>query len=311
LLSRALSAANLELQAPDACPAVDSIREEVERLVGRPLSEVEAIDFHVEIRENGREWRVVVESVTRAEPRDSRARELKGASCAEVADAAAVAMAMAIHATEAPEAEPEVATPASTAAAAPAVNSDQTAPPVSAEPSHRASARAARSVTFGAGLYGALDAGALPQVTPGGELDAWVGVGALRVAALGAWFVPQEKRLADGTGGHFELVFGGVLLCAERPLGQFALRACGGGEFGQLSARGIGVAQSHSVDSPWRAARAEIITALALAGPLRGAAAIGASVPFVRRDFVLNQAEPVYQPASVGGRGWIGLELSF
>src|SRR5262245_12771108 len=104
-------AADLAWSAPAECPERSHVEREVERLLGRPLRDVEGIDFSVQIvREERRRWRVVLVSTSRAHRRLPRERELVGQSCAEVVEAGGVLVAMASQSIAEPveEVEPEV-----------------------------------------------------------------------------------------------------------------------------------------------------------------------------------------------------------
>ena len=73
---------------------------QVERLIGRSLRDVAAVDFEVSVQHvAGRPtpWTLVVRTLVPDTAIEPRTRELNGASCAEVTDAAAVAIAMVVQ----------------------------------------------------------------------------------------------------------------------------------------------------------------------------------------------------------------------
>ena len=91
---------------------------------------------------------------------------------------------------------------------------------------------------FGIGLGGVLDAGALPSLAFGGQLELSVALAALRVGALGTLFVPQETTLAgEDRGAQFQFALGGLLVCGAPAFGDFHVLGCAGFELGSMSAK--------------------------------------------------------------------------
>src|SRR5579884_671876 len=109
-------AAALRLDAPEGCVDPATLEQEVADLVGRPLADVPEADFRLTIAPlaNGR-WHLRLEATERHAglPDAPHVRELDASSCGELAEAAAVAMAVSIRAfaEAAPRAEPAAAAP--------------------------------------------------------------------------------------------------------------------------------------------------------------------------------------------------------
>src|SRR5579871_4771723 len=101
-------AATLVLDAPASCVDPATLAQDVANLVGRPLNEVRDIDFQLTIHPtSGAQWHSTLEAIEHrpglAEARHRR--ELEARSCADLAEAAAVAMSVSIRAVS------EAATP--------------------------------------------------------------------------------------------------------------------------------------------------------------------------------------------------------
>jgi hypothetical protein len=91
-------AAEVTWRAPPECSESHGTREEAERLLGRPLRSIDSVDFEVLIEEGpGGPWSLTLVTIERKDG-VRRERVLQGASCDEVAAAAAVALAMVIDA---------------------------------------------------------------------------------------------------------------------------------------------------------------------------------------------------------------------
>jgi len=94
-------AAEVRLVATENCVEVGAIIDEVEGVIGRPLATVMGARFDVEITRVGpRRWRLQLRTMDTAAAGDTEARatrELEGATCDEVASAAAVAIAVSIQ----------------------------------------------------------------------------------------------------------------------------------------------------------------------------------------------------------------------
>jgi hypothetical protein len=315
-LSSGARAAELRVRSPGDCAQAARVQAQVERLIGRPLAEVPGLDFEVEVsRRIADEWHVVVRVLARdagaAGDEDGAPpeRQIAGASCDEVAEAAAVAVAMAAleregRAAEAVERESDerVAT----------VSGESASDAGEAEPSASSDGTTAASEArwrYGLAAGAALDAGALPSAALGAQLELFAGYGALRAGVLGTVFAPQEKRLAGGErGGEFELMLAALLVCADPMQARLRALGCLGVELGALRATGIASAPLEG-DAGWRALRGEAGVSWALGGGFRLSARAGMTVALARPPFVIDRVDTVHRPSRLGGRGFLGLEL--
>jgi hypothetical protein len=240
-------------------------------------------------------------------------RELTGASCAEVVEQGAVAIAMAAQSKAdelaAPEAQPAAITAESSqpTVVTPSgkIRADEPNNAPAAETTKRSHTR------FAMALGAAADAGTLPATSPGLELDAALDVAVLRLQALGAIYLPQSRELSSERGGRFSLALAGALACLRWRLESWALLGCGGFELGRLSGEGEGsdVGYRRLGASLWAAGRAEV-GALApisqrFALVLRG----GVALPLARRPFVLDGRDVVHRPSGLAGRAFLGVQV--
>ncbi len=153
------TAATLRYEAPSECPAAETLRDEMERLLGVALADAADVDVLVQIElaaNNG--WRVLLTVRDRgaAEP---RTRAISGHSCAEVADAAAVAAAIAIQARD------PAPSPAAADSIAPRPLPKADIAPTPAQPARRTSPLA----RFGLGAALLFDTRSLPSLAVGME----------------------------------------------------------------------------------------------------------------------------------------------
>ncbi|HEY4392956.1 MAG TPA: hypothetical protein VGP64_02790 [Polyangia bacterium] len=304
-------AAELSVDAPPACVDPATLAEEVGDLIGRPLAEVAGVDFRVRIAEmSPQKWRLQLETLdgqgAAGAPTVRGSREIDGAGCAELAEAASVAIAVSVRSIEAARSAPPPAAavrpsppipPPGSPAATPSVALATRAPP-------RAVWRPSVTLAF------AFDAGALPSASPGLELEGDLQRQALRLVLLATWFTSQDTVGPGGVGGTFQLALGGGLACYAPRWRRWTALACGGGELGPLAGTG-NVAHPETGAVLWRAVRAEAGATVAV-GPNTAILLRAALVrPLVRPDFVLDESQLVYRPSAVTVRLTAGLELGF
>jgi hypothetical protein len=303
----AAHAAEVTWAGPAACDDRTYVVEQAEALSGRSLATIEGLSFDVRVVQAATEWELVL--ITRAgamgEPRE---RKLRGKSCSEVSEAAAVAIAMTLGGQNEPndanETSAEIAEAPETAAPAapPERPATRAKPPVS----QRATEPGLEGLVA---LHALLDVGTLPSAALGFDVGAGVAWRKLRVVAEGGYVLPSEVQIAEGRGGTFELLYGALLVCAVQPLGPVVGSSCAGYEVGRMSGEGEGVSDPHLENTFWHAGRLELGLGISLAQNLRLSAGGGVAVPFSRPEFVLDPGEVVHRPSSVIGRFRAGIEL--
>jgi len=309
----AASAAELSVAAPAACLDPSAVADEVGDLIGKPLGSVADVDFRVQISETPRHrWRLRLEMIGQRPNGDGTpavrgSREIEGATCGELAEAAAVAIAISVRSISPEAGAPPLDRPAPPAASAP---TPIVATPAASPPPIRPTPEALPwRPTIALAL--AVDSGALPNTGLGVDVEATLQRGALRVAALGTWFGSRETVAANGAGGTFQLAIGGALVCFAPRRGRWTGLACGGFELGRLTGTGLRVARPETGVAFWRAARADLGVTATLGSRMALTLRAGASAPFSRPEFVLDGADLVYQPSRLAGRFTAGLEVGF
>jgi hypothetical protein len=292
------------VRAPDACADGSAIAEQAEGLLGRPLASVGGIDFEVDIASGARGvWRLRVDTVARSDG-SRRTREIVGRSCAELVDAAAVAIALSVKAS--------VAGGESRPATEPIAKREP--PPAPTSPSSPASVKRPPPRGASAALGLVADAGALPGLALGPALEGSLRIGGLLVVAQ-AGLLPSEATIGTmGTnqiGGDFTLIFGALLGCALTELKRITVAGCAGGELGRISGRGVGVTDPRLGAALWIAGRAELGVGIPIAARLTLLVRVGAALPASRPTFVVNGAVPVHRASAVTFRSLLGIELRF
>jgi hypothetical protein len=315
-------AAALRVRAPDGCVEARDLDEQVSVLVGRTLASVPGVDFDVEIAPApGRGWMMRLETVAATAPGAGgeparHTRELAGATCAELSEAAAVAIAMSIrsldggsgHDDDGPAAG---APPERAPAPGPAPPTSPAPRPPAAEAAASAAPPAPARVRGALALAAVSDAGALPHPGLGVGLEASLRWSRVWVAIGGAAFATQEVHVSPTAGGSFQLALGAVLACVPYELARFTALGCGGFELGRMAGRGLGVGQPRLGQALWEAARAELGAAVPLGPRLALDVRAGVAVPLSTPPFVVDGTTQVHQASGLTGRASVGLEIVF
>jgi len=310
-------AAEIRWSGEESCRRESEVDAQVESATGRRVSSLEIADFELSVKSLTREqWSLELTTVRRADGVRST-RTIRGTSCVEVTDAAAVAIALAIGSSPT-EAKSEAKSASDRLPATPQ-RSEARAPSEVASAQSRKPAAAHDSLVWFAGVGAALDSSATPSPAFGGSARigaSWLPADerktGLRFELEGAFYAPTETSSVAGQAGKFQLGYGAPLVCGAKPLAGSTLLLCAGAEFGQLSGEGVGqaVAASHPSSTFWSAARAELGVAYPRGGALRVVGRAGVAVPFIRREFVLDGPDVVFRAAAISARVGLGVELS-
>ncbi len=293
-------AAELSVDAPASCLDPSALADEVGDLIGKPLGSVTDVDFRIQISETPQHrWQLRLEMLGRrpngeGAPPVRGSREIEGANCAELAEAAAVAIAVSVRSIS----------PVTTPAPPPATPA--AAPPSPPRPAPEALVWRPTVV-----LALAIDAGSLPNTGVGVDVEAALQRGVLQVVGFGTWFGSQNAVGANNTGGTFQLALGGALACFAPRRGRWTGLACGGLELGRLAGTGLNVARPETRAIFWRAVRADAGVTAALAGNAMLILRAGVAVPLARPEFVLDGTDRIYQPGRLAGRFTAGIEIGF
>jgi hypothetical protein len=295
--SSAQSTGELVWDAPAECPSHDVVEREIARaLGGAPRRDVRA-DAKVE-RIAAASWRLHL--ATEVAGHVSH-RELDAPTCAELAEATALVVALESGNEAAPSPPPR------TPPAPPETTTSSDSPPF------QESGATAVARTIAIGISGGLSLGALANPAYGAALSAAWLPGRARVGLDVVFFPPVHiGEAATGIGGEFELYLAGVVGCYSLLDGKLGIEACVGAEAGRLAARGEGPRVEESFDEarPWLAARAGALVTYPI-GRLVVRADLGAVVPFRRDRFLIEQVDTVHSAAVITFRGLAGVEMRF
>jgi len=247
--------------------------------------------------------------VSRPADRAQGTRALQAASCAELTEALALAIVVAIGA----DAEPSLP-------AAPAPRQPEPAAPPESEPGAPTDAPTAAPST-GPALVGAAwmvaDTGTLPAPGLGVALGVGLSWPNVQLRAVGTLLPEREGFLpladANPPGASIGLLAGSVAACvpfAVKP-SAFGLSACAGWELGQLSGSGTHVSTPFHQRRFWSAPRFDVAGRWALSETaLALELLVTAAAPLTRDDFVVEDLGSVHRPANVVGRLGLGLSVS-
>jgi hypothetical protein len=272
----------LDLDTPAGCPSAAAVKQDIERLLGRPLrSEAQRpLTAHGEITEEDGVWRLRLR-VAQGDA-SARQRNLAGDGCSELAQAAAVILALAIDpsldvdlsrlpsiaAFEAPDASAEPGTAESSPAAAPRRSQPPKSQPPETQPTETQPLRKPQPTAgatdtdadraegtpmvwrLGAALL--VDAYSLPQPAPGFALRGGFEWSPLRLELGGFHLLEQRSDPVPGGGvGIISLTAGTLHACVEYRTPRIAAGSCLVNEVGMLAARSDDVDTHGSGSSLW------------------------------------------------------------
>lgn len=293
----------LEWQGPPGCPE----REQVLALVDT-LARDDTVDWtrfdSVRGRVSSRSgtWLLELEF---ERPSGVSRRRVESPRCADLAQAAAVAIVLAHRADEgaavpwrdteqAPDARAE---PPAAGPAPPAEATSGETRPVPNEPSE--------PIGVVLGARGVLDPTTLGTAALGAALGGDIQLGPWSAGLYGVWFPAVETSLAPGQAIALGLGAAGAQGCRRWVPG---LRTCLGLELGQVRASSRGLEQPSSAHDPWVTPNAS----LELASQLLAAVAITADaallVPLVRGAYRVDEVE-VHRVPPVAVRAGLGIQV--
>jgi hypothetical protein len=317
----------LSWRAPAECPSADAVRGAALRNArgarGAPL-EADAVV------ERGERWTVTLRTRRGASIGE---RRLDAASCAALADATAVILALALV----PPGE-AVADPMPSPAAAPPAPPDANAEPSAARPPVETPAPAPASARAGAarptedrsreadrtaraadarpslaiGAWGASDALTLPAVAVGGGGSiAWTPRRFRLEAGAAAW-TAQSGTVADSpAGARFAMTTASASACLSVIGGAIDVAPCAGTSATFVSARGFGATNNYEASARWMSADGGILARLPLASWISVRARVDALVPLARPTFAVEGEGTVHRPPPLGVRAALGAEITF
>jgi hypothetical protein len=249
----------------------------------------------------------------------TRNRAIDATSCEELADAAAVILALALDPTarplESPPQDSASVVPPPTATQPPPAEAPQPASPVPPAHDRTVPAPGPRLPRIGVSLLGGASVGVLATPAFGGAAAFAWSSGPVRLELQGAWFPPAHVALSTAQiGGNFELLAAGAGACVSvLSAGRLLLAPCVGGEVGLLTARGSGAAvgQSKEASSVWGALKTGALLVWHATPRLGLRLGVDGVVPLTRDHFFVPGAGDVHQAAPVAGQTLAGVEATF
>jgi hypothetical protein len=282
----------LEWYAPPGCPDRERARaaiaaalgERARAGTGRTVVRVQ-IAQRLDARWNADLWMYGAQG--------SGERTLTGASCADVTEATALIVAMALESNAEALDEPT-----------PAARAD-------------ADAQRGERMHFELGVHAAGDVGSLPEPTAGAGLGVGLAYGRLQLALDATAWLPQDEHSgeADRVGGRFGLFTAALRGCfAAAQLAARALRLgpCLGLEAGVATGEGVGNTDPESRSHLWAAGLLGLSAQLALGGGPFGVelrAELG--VPMRRPIWEIPDFADVFQASPWLGRAALGAAYRF
>jgi hypothetical protein len=298
--------------APEGCPSEAEVLSAIEGLIGGTDAVLERpLRAEARVERNGAAFRLALDWSTATA---SAVRTVGGATCIELAQAAAVIIALASDPAtnleelanargDEPPAPPLVTAPSLTPPPADAPSS-RSREPAFARPDDRAGRDTRPGVRTGA----ALDLGSLPRASPGVFVGGDLPVASITLVLDALTFVPMDEVVPDGA-GSFWLSTLSLRPCFRVPVSAVVLAPCGALELHMMLGEGDRV---EIPDERW-AFYARLGAGLEARYPigfgLELAAGGHALVAPSRPTFVIGSGTPVHEPATVTGRLTLGFEL--
>jgi hypothetical protein len=307
--------------APEGCPDAAFVLARVEQLADEGSTPDVPIRVTARIERVGTGFRLSLEMKERASRWD---QEFEDPSCAQLAETASVVIALAVGREHSNSEEPEPGAPSGSGPDRQDTATNPGAEPVlptwgpKMKPSTRRTLapgprttpalppqRQKPGSTAGLVQVGVIgDLGALPAPAAGLQLGAaiegrkgWSGL-------LSVAFLPKTRSTSDEAakaGGKFRLTTATVAGCQATDTTPASLQLCLGVELGQLRAWGVDGAWSNLREHLWLAPRADVGVEVRQ-GLASAVVSLGAVVPLVRKEYVMENAGPIHQPNWLTGR---------
>lgn len=286
----AASPAHFELRwsAPAGCPDRDDARAAIDKALGAsPSDQHPAMVVRVTIGEVApQRWSADIWMYGAA---GSGERSVEAASCAQVAEAATLIVALAI-----------------------AVN-----PNVPDQASKTAAGATPAAIVFGVHARALGDVGSLPHPNLGIGLALTLQSGRLHAEAEVSGWLPRHAYddASAVSGGKFSILAGGLRGCADlllaAPSGGFAFGPCAAVESGATIGQGFGLAVHRVRAEYWGAGMLGLSARYASASPLSLDLLAEVGLPWHRPTWQVDDVGPVFRPRAFFGRISFGVGWTF
>lgn len=316
----------LDWRAPDGCPGGAEVRAAVDRLLGGAVSGA-PVDVDAEVARGDGGFTL---TLTAGESE----RTLRGSTCRELADAAALIVAMMVDPRAAlangPSPEPEpLPAPDEPELSQKALASSLAEPepgreaPVPLTAPRRAGgphdsieddAPEATPLRWHVAAAAVVEGGSVPGVGVGPALTVGLDVGPARLEAHGRYLPGSRGSVSnhDTASGDVSLLAAGARACLIALEGGVEGGPCAGLEAGSMRAEGHGISSPGEASALWAAATVGGWLTVELAPWLGLRAEVRGAIPVNRPAFVIDGVEgEVHRPAPVAGHASIGAEVRF
>lgn len=302
LLSRSAAAAGaapLEWSAPAECPGATRVQASLAALVAPGPLRWERFDVvRGQITRSGAEWQLQLQFISGA---DARRRSLRARECSDLADAAAVAIVLALTA---PEASTELArAPGSSAPSS--LTTDRVTTDSPARDAGGASGSLPLSWAFGAEAV--LDPSTMGSAAFGAAALVRLQLGRFASALYGVALPAVRSSLGGAEAIDLGLWAGGARGCW---LPSASVAACAGAELGRLSGSGVALRAASRSRDLWLAPALSLELSAPLVGGIRLRSSVAGLMPLVRSRFRVDEQEVVHQLPALALRLGMGLELA-
>jgi len=322
-----VSLPRIDWQAPLDCPDADAVSARLrETLDGELLAFAHDWQIRGLIAADGASsWRLVLElrEPGTAASTNARQRVLRAARCDDLADAAAVAIAIALgdaislgkasalDSAEQPEnssAHAHDGADTAASAAAPEAAHDDSAPRNTEPAPALERARPRLDLALGA----LLDSATLGAWSVGGTLSARGWFDRLGLGLHGVWLPPSTIEIAPGQGADLSLLGAGVRACYA-PLVEASLRfaTCAGFELGRFGANGRGLVEAERLHDVWIAPGLSADVQGHVLGDLGLSSRVELLLPLERREYRVDLDQPVHDTPRLTFRWVVGVSTDF
>lgn len=309
LLALTAGGALVVQRAPEAsdCPDAPALAAMIARLTSKApepadVAPAGAERFDVEFSRGATRYRVVVR--TRGSRAGVRTLDDPGATCASLAEATALTIAVIVDPEGVKLAEP--ATPPEAAQAPLPPVAETQAPPPAAVPPPPAAFRWAIGVEARVGAAIAI----LREVAPTGTLAVELRPSSIVSVEVGALFIPSQSLALERGSVDVWLLAGAANACVWPYAEAARVGACIGLAAGTVRADGRGYPTESGASRPWLAANAALAAGGPIAWRVGWTGRAGVVVPTRRESFGIEGAGVAYEAPSVGGLVAAGLTMS-
>lgn len=318
--ARAPSEPELSLTWParSDCPERAWVLARIEAQLARPLGRARTtLVAHARIDERGGTY---VLSLDTAHGDNRGSRRFEARRCDEVSQAAALVLALSIHATWAEQQdEAAIAEVPSPPAREPADDPSASLTAPERGVTRRSRARPTRYATRAGAL---VERGLLPRIGVGVELSGTASWRRSHLELTGLWLPPVRSAASpDGARVDVSLFAARAGYChtlvgSRPPRPRVQLFGCAGLELGRASGQGVGLARPEHRVSLWSAAALSLRLSTRLYRRFGLYLEPALALPFLRRQFVSSDAQGrrvaiLHTPQRTSKRVGVGLELFF